>query len=39
MATGWINDGDLTALAEPLQKSGYGDYLLDLMTHPEDRHL
>jgi glucose-1-phosphate thymidylyltransferase len=36
---GWINDGDLTALAEPLQKSGYGDYLLDLMTHPEDRHL
>ncbi|MFT6437992.1 MAG: glucose-1-phosphate thymidylyltransferase [Candidatus Azotimanducaceae bacterium] len=36
---GWINDGDLTALAEPLQKSGYGDYLLVLMTHPDDRNL
>ncbi|MFT4797842.1 MAG: glucose-1-phosphate thymidylyltransferase [Candidatus Azotimanducaceae bacterium] len=36
---GWINDSDLNALAEPLQKSGYGDYLIDLMSHPEDRNL
>jgi glucose-1-phosphate thymidylyltransferase len=35
----WINDTDLYTLAEPLQKSGYGDYLIDLMSHPEDKRL
>ncbi|MFZ9464324.1 MAG: glucose-1-phosphate thymidylyltransferase, partial [Vulcanococcus sp.] len=29
---GWINDDQLSALAEPLRKSGYGDYLLHLLT-------
>ncbi len=28
---GYINDEQLTAIAEPLRKSGYGDYLLKLM--------
>ena len=28
---GWISADQLTALAEPLRKSGYGDYLLQLM--------
>jgi len=27
----WIDDGGLAALAEPLRKSGYGDYLLGLL--------
>ena len=30
-SNGWIDDGQLRALAEPLAKSGYGDYLLDLL--------
>jgi glucose-1-phosphate thymidylyltransferase len=29
---GWIDDGQLAALAEPLRKSGYGEYLRDLLT-------
>jgi len=29
---GWIDDDQLLALAEPLRKSGYGDYLLRLTT-------
>lgn len=29
---GWIDDGQLSALAEPLRKSGYGEYLRDLLT-------
>lgn len=29
--SGWISDEGLSALAEPLRKSGYGDYLLRLM--------
>lgn len=29
---GWIDDDQLLALAEPLHKSGYGDYLLRLTT-------
>ena len=33
----WIDDDQLRVLAEPLCKSGYGDYLLDLLAHPEDR--
>ena len=28
---GWIDDGQLTALAAPLQRSGYGEYLMGLM--------
>jgi glucose-1-phosphate thymidylyltransferase len=30
---GWITDAQLTELAEPLTKSGYGRYLLDLLTN------
>ncbi|MER5372194.1 MULTISPECIES: glucose-1-phosphate thymidylyltransferase RfbA [unclassified Streptomyces] len=30
---GFIGDDRLRALAEPLTKSGYGDYLLDLLAH------
>ncbi len=29
----WISDSDLRCLAEPLCKSGYGEYLLDLMKY------
>lgn len=29
--SGWIDDGQLTALAQPLIKNGYGRYLLDLI--------
>ena len=29
---GWIDDAQLVALAEPLMKSGYGDYLMQLAT-------
>ena len=32
---GWINDDQLAALAEPLRKSGYGDYLLRLLTEAD----
>ena len=28
---GWISDDELAALAEPLRKSGYGEYLLGLL--------
>ncbi len=28
---GWLSDDDLTRLAEPLKKSGYGTYLLGLL--------
>ena len=28
---GWIDDGQLRALAEPLRKSGYGEYLIDVL--------
>ncbi len=28
---GWISDDELRALAEPLRKSGYGDYLIDVL--------
>ena len=31
---GWIGDADLRRLAQPLRKSGYGEYLLDLLAHP-----
>jgi glucose-1-phosphate thymidylyltransferase len=29
---GWIDEAELRALAEPLRKSGYGDYLLDILN-------
>jgi glucose-1-phosphate thymidylyltransferase len=29
----WINDAQLARLAEPLAKSGYGQYLMRLLTH------
>jgi glucose-1-phosphate thymidylyltransferase len=28
---GWIDDAQLTAIAESLKQSGYGDYLLSLL--------
>jgi glucose-1-phosphate thymidylyltransferase len=31
---GFIDDAQLKSLARPLQKSGYGDYLLGLLTEP-----
>ncbi|XOV89454.1 MAG: glucose-1-phosphate thymidylyltransferase RfbA [Pseudomonadota bacterium] len=34
---GWIDDDQLRALAAPLCKSGYGEYLLDLLRFPEDK--
>ncbi len=30
---GYINEGQLRELAEPLRKSGYGEYLLNMLTH------
>jgi glucose-1-phosphate thymidylyltransferase len=32
---GWIDDGQLAALAEPLVKSGYGAYLRSLLNEPK----
>ncbi len=29
---GWIDDGQLTTIAQPLCKSGYGEYLLQLVA-------
>ncbi|MEV6332311.1 glucose-1-phosphate thymidylyltransferase RfbA [Streptomyces sp. NPDC051909] len=34
---GFIDDARLRALAEPLTKSGYGDYLLDLLAYETER--
>jgi glucose-1-phosphate thymidylyltransferase len=31
---GFITDEDLARIAEPLRKSGYGEYLLSLLTNP-----
>ena len=31
---GWLDDEALHAAAEPLAKSGYGDYLLSLLEDP-----
>ena len=33
----WINDDQLTELAKPLCKSGYGEYLLDLLKYQDKR--
>ncbi|MBM5785529.1 MAG: glucose-1-phosphate thymidylyltransferase RfbA [Cyanobacteria bacterium K_DeepCast_35m_m1_288] len=32
---GWISADQLAALAQPLRKSGYGDYLLQLLEQPD----
>jgi len=32
---GWINREQLVKLAEPLRKSGYGEYLLQLLENPD----
>jgi len=32
---GWIAGSELEALAQPLRKSGYGDYLLQLLESPD----
>jgi glucose-1-phosphate thymidylyltransferase len=34
---GYIDEAQLRALADPLLKSGYGEYLLDLLNDPEGR--
>ncbi len=31
---GWIDDADLERLAKPLLRSGYGEYLLDILSQP-----
>ncbi|GHJ55173.1 glucose-1-phosphate thymidylyltransferase [Nonomuraea sp. TT08I-71] len=36
---GLINDGQLRTLAEPLSRSGYGDYLLGLVDQPHNREV
>ena len=33
----WITDQQLSKLAEPLVKSGYGEYLLDLIEYQDKR--
>jgi glucose-1-phosphate thymidylyltransferase len=35
---GWISDAQLAALAEPLRKSGYGEYLVGLTREPRTEH-
>ena len=32
---GWISDEELSTLAKPLQKSGYGSYLMQLLNHED----
>jgi len=32
---GWISAAQLEQLAQPLRKSGYGEYLLNLLTENE----
>ena len=32
--SGWISDGELAELAEPLRKNGYGEYLIDMLKTP-----
>lgn len=33
--SGWITDDELAALASPLEKSGYGDYLIELLKYKD----
>jgi len=35
---GWLNSDELAALAAPLIKSGYGDYLMQLVNEPVSDH-
>lgn len=35
---GWIDDEQLECLAQPLLKSGYGSYLLQLLAEPKGEH-
>jgi len=35
---GWIDDDALAALAEPLRRSGYGEYLLELLAERDGQH-
>ena len=35
---GWIDHGQLERLAQPLKKSGYGDYLLRLLHEAASDH-
>ncbi len=37
--SGWINDDELTKLAQAMLKSGYGDYLMRLISDKEDNEL
>ena len=36
---GWINDAQLERLAQPLRKSGYGAYLLQMLQESSSEHL
>ena len=36
-SNGWIDDAQLRALAKPLAKNGYGQYLLGLLDQPQSR--
>ena len=36
-SNGWIDDAQLRALAAPLAKNGYGQYLLALLDQPQAR--
>ena len=36
-SNGWIDDAQLRALAQPLAKNGYGQYLLSLLDQPQSR--
>ena len=35
---GWINDDQLESLAQPLRKSGYGAYLLQMLKESGGEH-
>ena len=37
--SGWINDDDLVKLAKPMIKSGYGDYLMRLISDKDENKL
>jgi glucose-1-phosphate thymidylyltransferase len=36
---GWIDAAQLECLAQPLMKSGYGDYLLQMLQEDTGEHL
>ena len=35
--SGWISDADLTRVAQPLVKSGYGEYLMSLLRNADPK--